>query len=248
MQEIMESLSGQLRETIYSEKELRWLIKLGLFRSGMSGIFEKTTDLPSMIEEVFEGITAHPVSVKLPYLSESIEIDGIKYFHAHGTIPSRENVASAVKRHLKVSNEESSIEMQKRIIEEFFSDYKLIYNGIFLFCEKKPYEYVIYIESGIESMESNINAHVAIRKKIKGEYVITVPTERTVESFIGFYRRQSEVLKRNDIKIWVVNPEEGYMDPLIGYPRDFTLISRFKNPKVATMISSMWRTKVDELD
>ena len=134
------------------------------------------------------------------------------------------------------------------MLKNFFRDYSFFDNGILGFFVKGSYRFAVYPESSLETLNSHMDAHLKIGELIQGEYVITVPTESTIEPFIKFYRGRSEEIRRNEIKVWVVNPEERYVDPLIGYPRDPELINRFRNPKIASMISSLWGGKIEDLD
>ncbi|MEM2991541.1 MAG: hypothetical protein QXQ02_10220, partial [Halobacteria archaeon] len=134
----------------------------------------------------------------------------------------------------------------KSILDDFFKGYearKSIVREYF----KDNYRYAVFI-SLFGDISEDLQAHLNFASKYSGEYAIIKRSDTTPEPFLNFFQQYSEQIKSANIKIWVVDVDKASIDPFIGYPRDLKLLKRFKNPKLATHIESLWRTKVEKID
>ncbi len=247
MEDLITSIGSMLDEGVYSEKELMWIIKEGIFRYRLDMAIQQV-DINSIVRDVFDAFTEHPLSVRTPFFHEKKMMGDVAFYHPHTYVPDERALRDAFERHIDVVNQESIKEMEMKVLIEFFSGYSSYHNGILAFFVKGSYRFVVYPESSIETFEEHLDVHIRAGSISQGGYVVTVPTESSIEPFIKFYRKRAEEIRKGEIKVWVVNPEEGYVDPFIGYPRDPDLIKRFRNPKIASIISSLWRGKVEDLD
>ena len=102
--------------------------------------------------------------------------------------------------------------------------------------------------SRMDEVFDDLNYHLSLAEKNAGRYSVIVPVEKTPKNFIIFYRRHAEDAKKSGLRIWVANPKSLTIDPFIGYPKDLSLIKNFKNPRVASIVSSLWRQEVRDMD
>jgi hypothetical protein len=100
----------------------------------------------------------------------------------------------------------------------------------------------------MDDVFEDLKHHLKLAEIHRGRYCVIVPVERSPKNFINFYRKHSEDAKKSGLRIWVANYKNMTVDPFIGYPKDLSLIRNFKNPRVASMISSFWRSDVREID
>jgi hypothetical protein len=57
------------------------------------------------------------------------------------------------------------------------------------------------------------------------------------------FREKGAKFEAAGIQIWVVNLEQGTIDPFIGYTTDLDIYRQFKNPRLAEMVRSTWGSK-----
>lgn len=244
MREIISEVSNILAgRIIISEWELERIILRALLRKlKLRAIGYKYEDV---VEEIKNSFISEPLSLKNIHFSEKVEIFGEPFFHIHTRYPDKEEIEKVYEEMVKSKRFIDSTFIFDRVMNEFFEGYS-IKEGLLREYSGR-YRYVVSY-SLLEDVELDLETHKEIAKEYSGEYVIVVPTEREVHPFIRFFKRYSEMIKRLNIKIWVADAEKSYVNPFIGYPRDIKLWKKFKNPKSALMISSLWREKVDRID
>lgn len=243
--EIIARLSEILKErVVVSEEEVERLIYrvcLSVLKDEAAGFGDS-----NLVEEVKESLLKEPVTVNSLYFSEKIEVADAVFYHIHTCKPTREQLEFAYEEMLKSRRFLDQIDIMKRILDNFFTGYS-VRDGIVREYAKGKYRYGVFF-SLIEDVGEDVQHHIELAKKYAGEYVVVVPTESTPHPFIKFFKRHSEDVKKADFKIWVVDTQRESVDPFIGYPRDFSLLGRFKNPKLATNIASLWRVNVEEME
>jgi hypothetical protein len=137
------------------------------------------------------------------------------------------------------------IEIMKRILDNFFSDYSARDGIVREYTGNCKYGVFLSL---IDDVGKDIRHHIELARRYAGEYVVAVPTESTPLPFIKFFKHYSEDVKKAGFKVWVVDTQRESVDPFIGYPRDIKLLGRFKNPGLATSIASLWRVNVDKME
>ena len=244
MQEIISEVSNILAgRIIISEWELERIILRALLRRlKLRAIGYKYEDV---VEEIKNSFISEPLSLKNIHFSEKLEIQGEIFFHIHTHFPDEEEIERVYKEMIKSKRFIDSTFIFNRIMDNFFEGYSIKEGLLREYIGK--YRYAVSY-SLLEDVELDLETHKEIAKEYPGEYVIVVPTEREVQPFIRFFKKYSEIVKSLNIKIWVADAEKIYVNPFIGYPRDIKLWKKFKNPKSASMISSLWRGKVDKID
>jgi hypothetical protein len=73
-----------------------------------------------------------------------------------------------------------------------------------------------------------------------GQVVVLVPHEESLDPFVRFFKEKGVQAEEAGLQFWVANMEEGSIDPFIGYTRDPEVYKRFKNPRLSSMVRSMW--------
>ncbi len=197
------------------------------------------------LEEIACSFIDCPLSLKSLHFSEKVEINGIEFYHLHTKVPTKEEVTFAYEEFLRARDLIGNLEKMFETMDKFFLDHSR--RGQFLRIYSKNNRYAVFFTT-IRDCYEDVEVHKEIAKNYDGEYVVAVKVEEKLEEFLKFFKAHSESIKRTNVKIWVVNPQRMSVDPFIGYPKDFSLISRFKNPRFATQINSLWRVKVDEID
>ena len=98
----------------------------------------------------------------------------------------------------------------------------------------------------IKSVPSFISANPMLMEKSETaeENVIAVPTEKTPAPFISFFREQDV----GDAMIWVVDVKRYTIDPFIGIPEDSAIEHNFANPKQARRAVSIWMKRMQFAD
>jgi hypothetical protein len=76
------------------------------------------------------------------------------------------------------------------------------------------------------------------------DYILLVPSGENLEPFMQFFREKGAASEESGIQIWVVNLEQGNIDPFIGYTTDLDIYRQFKNPRLAEMVRTTWGSKV----
>jgi hypothetical protein len=82
-----------------------------------------------------------------------------------------------------------------------------------------------------------------LRQDPEADYIILVPSGDNLEPFMKFFREKGAIFEEAEIQIWVVNLEQGSIDPFIGYTTDLDIYRQFKNPRLAEMVRSTWGSK-----
>lgn len=197
------------------------------------------------LQEISRSFIECPISIKNLHFSEEFEVYGIKFYHPHTVKPSKEDFEIAYMEFLKSKKLFDNLEEMKRVTDRFFKNYKS--SGEFFRVYNGKSKYGVFY-STIEDLQEDLEIHKKVSKNFNGEYVVCVVTEESVQLFYRFFKRMSEEVKRAGIKVWVVDPHSKCIDPLVGYPRDVSLIEGFRNPKIATIINSLWRVNVEKID
>ncbi len=249
---ILSKLSKLIDNEIVSEKEIEVKLSRAILRSlGMESNvkFELNfTPLPEfsrLLEDVKESLFDVPHSISSPHFSEKFELEGIVFYHVHTCKLDAEKVERAYSNYLKARKFLDVLPKLKKVVDRFFSGYS-VRDGVLRKYEGKQKTWVFF--TTMDDLFEDLDFHLKLASKLKGRYSVIVPTEKTPKNFIKFFREHSEDAKRAGLRIWVVNAEDETIDPFIGYPKDLSLIKNFKNPRIASIISSYWRYEVKELD
>lgn len=197
------------------------------------------------LEEIVCSFVECPLSLKSLHFSERVEINGIEFYHLHTKVPSSEELAFAYEQFLHAKDFLSRLEKMFEAVDRFFEGYSK--HGQYLRVYSKRNRYAVFFTT-IRDCYEDVELHVNFAEGYEGEYIVAVKVEEKLDDFLKFFKAHSERFKKANAKLWVVNPEKMSVDPFIGYPKDFSLISRFRNPKFATQINSLWRVKVEEID
>jgi hypothetical protein len=244
MNEIIRELSNMLLNRVVitceeiERKAIRAIIK--------AKSIEALTLEEELIKEVVKSYVECPISLQSFHYSEKIEVENIAFYHLHTSKPSKADYEKAYAEFLISKQFLDSYGKMKSIADEFFKDHGLR-KGIVREYFKDKYRYAVFY-SLLEDISEDLQAHLKFASKYSAEYVIITPSEKTPEPFINFFQKYSEQIKAANIKIWVADVDKASIDPFIGYPKDFKLLKRFKNPKLATHIESLWRTKIEKID
>ncbi len=173
------------------------------------------------------------------------EKEGIKFYVREKSLVELEDFKISLDEYEKSKKFFDSLHVMRAVTDSFFEGYE-VDGGEYIrrYVSSDKIYNVVY--SLIEDVYEDFEVHKKLSRSFQGVYAIVVPTEKKIDPFLEFYTQYSEEAKRERIRIWVVNTAEKSIDPFIGYPNDLTLVKRFKNPKLASIMSSLWRTKVDE--
>lgn len=241
--EVIEKLAENLcNRVVVTEEELkRKTLRIALKVHG----FEMVNFTNEQVNEIVQNFIDSPITLNSLYFSEKVDCYGIKFYHLHTKKPSPRDFEIAYEEFLKSKEFLDNLETLMKSADKFFFDYNK--KGHFLRIYSRKNSYCVFF-STISDVFEDANLHIELAKKFNGEYILIVQTEKDPKDFIRFFKNHSEEFKRADVKIWVANQRNLGIDPFIGYPKDLTLISRFRNPKSASLINSLWRTKVDEID
>ncbi len=245
---ILLELSKLIDNEIVSEKEIEVKLLRTILRNLKIESDIDTSNLPefsTLLEEVKESLFEIPHSITSPYFSERLELDDVVFYHLHTRKPDAEKIKRAYDNYLKAKEFLDTLPKIKEITDRFFSGYS-VEEGIIRKYEGRQKVWVFF--TTMEDLFEDLDFHLNLASKLKGRYCVIVPTEKTPKNFIKFFKERSEDAKMAGLRIWVANPKNGTIDPFIGYPKDLNLIKNFKNPKIASLISSYWRSEVKELD
>jgi len=242
--EVIERLSEMLKgRKIVSKDELeRHTLRALLEVVGLEIINIKR----EFVEEIVRSLIEYPITIKSPYYSEELKIEGITFYYPHTETPGDEDFKIAYTEYIKSKKLVGQLENLIQITDGFFQGYQNRGKIARLYTKNKFRYLVIY--SIIDDLFNDFEVHKELKSNFSGEYVIVVPTEDDISKFYKFYKKRSEDAKRAEIKIWVANTIKNSINPFIGYPKDFKLIKGFENPKIATVIGSLWRVNVKDLD
>ncbi len=244
LREAIKLVSHELSErevvTVEEIKRIATTILLNFYHSDPSADYEK------IVDEIIESLCDEPTTINSLHFSEKLNIQNVEFRHIHTCAPTRELIGEAYDEYIKSKKILDSIDKMKEITDRFFTGYE-VRDGLVRIYTKKRFRYGVFY-SIIDDVERFLNVHERFAKNFEGEYVIVVPTENEITPFLRFFRNNSEKVKEADFRIWVANVDQMSIDPFIGYPKDFTLLKGFRNPKVASQINSLWREKIDKID
>jgi len=244
LRSVIRGVSERLRDReVVTEEEIRRIaLRVMLEQFGS----EEVNEIDDLLSAVVESLCNEPVSVESLHYSERLSIEGVNFRHLHTCSPTEEKLNLAYQEWLKSKRFLESIDIMKEVTDRFFSGYS-VNDGLIRLYRKNRYRYGVFY-SIIDDVSQDISIHEHVAGSFNGEYVVVVPTEERLTSFIEFFKSHSERVKRAGFRIWVVNVEERTIDPFIGYPKDFLLLKGFKNPKIASQINSLWRSSIEEID
>ncbi|RLI79517.1 hypothetical protein DRP05_03585 [Archaeoglobales archaeon] len=246
MNEIIKTLSEMLKEReVTTREELERRAIRAVIKS--KSIEALNLDY-NLIEEIVDSYIECPVSLSCIHFSEKVEIGGVSFYHLHTTKPTREQFEEAYYEYTISKRLLDATDGLDKIINNFFSGYS-VKEGVIKEYSNNKHKYAVFY-SLIDDVGEDIQSHIEFAKEYKkydGEYVIVTLTEKNPNPFIKFFKNHSEKIKAANIKIWVADVDKDCIDPFIGYPKDFKLIKGFKNPKLASIINSLWRVKVDDV-
>ncbi|MEM0330854.1 MAG: hypothetical protein QXW84_05715 [Archaeoglobaceae archaeon] len=242
MLELIESLSEMLSgRVVVSEEEL----KHKALRAGLKVLgFGIKNFGEGELREVVLSFIECPISVKSLYFSEKILINGVPFYHLHTKKPQQSDLEIAYREFLKSKSFLDNLKRIMDLTDKFFEGYAK--EGYFLRFYTSDYKFAVYFTT-VSDLKNDSEIHLKLAENFDGEYVTIVQTEEKPTEFVELFKIYSERFKRGGVKVWVANPKDG-IDPFIGYPKDLKLLSRFKNPKLASRIDALWREKVEELD
>ncbi len=237
---VSHELSGREVVTAEEIKRIAMTVLLEFYDGSQS------VDFQEIIDGVVESLCEEPSTINSLHYPETLKLNEIEFRHAHTCSPTQELVGEAYAEYLKSKKLLESLGIMKRITDRFFTEYD-INEGLLKIYTKKKFRYGVFYTL-IDDVERFLDIHERVSDRFDGEYVVVVPTENEVTPFLRFFRRNSERVKNAGFRIWVANTDQMTIDPFIGYPKDFTLLRGFKNPKVASRINSLWRERVDQLE
>ncbi len=203
-------------------------------------------DFEEIADRVTNSMCSEPETINSLFYSEKIDLGGIEFRHTHTCSPTGDLVGEAYDEYLKSKRLFDSLDRMKSVTDRFFSGYG-VEDGLVRIYTKNKFRYGVFY-SLIDDVERFLDIHEDFSRNFDGEYVVAVTTETEIFPFLRFFRKNSDRVSDAGMKIWVINVDQMSIDPFIGYPKDFTLLKGFKNPKVASQINSLWREKVDQID
>ncbi|MDI9641907.1 MAG: hypothetical protein QXQ38_06385 [Archaeoglobaceae archaeon] len=243
MLEVIEALSEMLsNRVIVSEEELRRkALRAGLRALGIGMKSFTEEDLKEVVLSFIET----PVSVKSTYFSEKVSLNGVQFYHLHTKKPQKSDIELAYSEYLKSKTFMGNLKALIDSADKFFEGFSR--EGYFLRLYTSKSKFAVFFTT-VSDLKEDAEIHLRLAQSFDGEYAVILQTEEKPTEFVEIFRLYSEKFKRANAKVWVANPKDGGIDPFIGYPKDLRLLSRFKNPKLASRINSLWREKVNELD
>ncbi len=219
-------------ENYTSEEEVERLVERFALRRKINIKNFKTTIKKAIFEE--------PITLSC-FFPEKLEKMGVTLYSSHG-VRDDKSMKFALNRANRARRILDSYSIAKKILSRFFEVECIEDEPYFLFNRK--YRYRVFI-STVDELEEDLEYHLINSKK--DFYVVILLTESTPLPFIKFFKNYSEKVRGN-FMVWVMDVDREVVDPFIGYPPEGELINKFRNPKLATKIASLWRVKVRELD
>jgi hypothetical protein len=70
--------------------------------------------------------------------------------------------------------------------------------------------------------------------------IILVPSGENLQLFVQFFKERGTVVEETKVQIWVLNLEQGTIDPFMGYTTDMDIYRQFKNPRLAEIVRTTW--------
>lgn len=242
--EIVEECSKILADKrVVSEWEVERALRRAAFRVLGAEVIGKKLD--EVLRNVKRSFLEEPLSVKSLHYSESFEINGERFYHLHTCKPTREEIGVAYDEMVKSRRYVKALKGVGEILRKFFEGYSFKSGLIHEFSGERSYAVSVFL---IGDVSEDLEFHRKLAESYDGEYVVVALTERDILPFLDFFKKHSEEVKKAGFYIWVADEERGYVDPFIGYPKDVKLWKKFRNPKAASMINSLWRIKVEEID
>jgi len=236
MKEIVLKVAEKIGRGIVTEEEVKRVCRRVLFEFGMCPY--------EAIEEICRALLKEPVILSTFY-SDRLEINGVTYYSIHGANLKKEEIEEAYRECVKSRRFLDVLEIMEKIVDNFFYDYSVREGVVREYTGRKKYGVFFTL---LEDLYGDIHTHAKFACQYNGEYAVAVPTESTPNPFIRFFKQYSELVNFSGIKVWVIDVERESIDPFIGYPRDPNLLSRFRNPRLATKVESLWRVNVKEVD
>jgi hypothetical protein len=223
---------------VTSEEEVERLIHRFMLRSTTLNV-----NLSSLLNSVKSALFEEPVTLSC-FFPDRMELDGIVLFCSHSSKPSTTDKLKAFEESVKARRILDALDIAETIFSKFF-EVKPRKEGPFIVYNRGN-GYRLFISS-VEEAEEDIAYHFKAAKEFEENYIVVLLTERTPLPFIRFFKKNSEIIRKNNILIWVMDMYKESVNPFIGYPRDKELIKKFRNPKLATHIESLWRVRVREI-
>ncbi|RLI75527.1 hypothetical protein DRO97_03060 [Archaeoglobales archaeon] len=243
MNEIIKTLSEMLKErVVVTREELERKAIRAIIKSKSVGALNIDYNL---IQEIVDGYIECPISLNCLHFSEKIEIGDLSFYRLHTSKPTKDQFEEAYEECIISRRYIDALDRLDIIVDRFFKEYS-VKEGVVKEYSKNKYKYAVFF-SLIDDVDEDLQAHLDFAQDYDGEYVIVTLTEKTPCPFIKFFKNHSEKTKAANIKIWVADVDRDCIDPFIGYPKDFKLLKGFKNPKLASIINSLWRVKVDKI-
>ncbi len=238
-------LAGEERAATSEEEvdrlALRFLLRKRAETAKITDLITDSSKLSEFSKMVRDALFSEPVTISC-FLPERVEASGCTLFCPHGFKPDVPEKVKAIEEVLKARRISDALDAAHSVFSRFFG-VKPDREGIFLVIRRNG-GYRLFISS-IDELDEDITFHFKLARDFEENYVVVVLTDKTPLPFIKFFRKNSENVRREKILIWVMDEDREYVDPFIGYPPDEELISRFRNPKLATQIESLWRSKVN---
>jgi|Deesub1362A_J573_1020465.scaffolds.fasta_scaffold00292_31 hypothetical protein len=243
LMEISRLLEGRM---VVSEEEVEVIFYRAIIRT-FEGFSAKINPDSGIITEVKESLFHAPHSINSPHFSDLIEIAGNKFYHIHTWKPDKGELEHAYRMLLRSKRLLASIPEMTAITDRFFNGYSPVNGIIREYVNSTGKNYGVFY-STIEEVEEDLESHLEISKDYGGRYSVIVLTEKNPKHFIKFFKKHSEDAKKAGLRIWVADTNKKTLDPFIGYPKDLKLLKNFKNPRLASIISSLWRVDVNRID
>ncbi len=221
-------LSGR---SVTSEEEVERLVFRWLVRN-----FKKADEM--FVDSVKKALFDEPVSLSCFFPDR---VEGLFTFHGHS--PETWEKKEAVEEMLRARRISDGIDVAKTTLSGFFG-VRAKEDLPYLVFERDP-NYRVFV-SDVWELERDIDFHIMAAERFEEVYAVVVLTEKTPLPFVKFFKKHSERVRIAKLLVWVLDPEREWLNPFIGYPPDRELIGRFRNPRLATEIESLWRVNVRE--
>jgi hypothetical protein len=202
-------------------------------------------------EKVAAGIFANmlggaPIFFDIPKLDTYTLLNGRIFHFVHTEKYSKQDFDNAYRK-FQASFSELETILQKNladILVEFMKDagYQLAEKPSHVFrFEAKGRAANCIICTSVNSIKID-----DCPKDSDADCIIVVPSAESLEPFIKFFRTSGAALEEAKIQVWIVNLEQGTVDPFIGYTTDLDIYRQFRNPRLAEMVRSTWGSKVHD--
>jgi len=245
MEEKIKLVFGELkewvnREKIVSQPELLCKIKSALkkhFSKDELEEFAKERGEPTAF--FMKAVTGPvPLSIHAPHLSERGVYRGETFYFSHTVDRERVDFEKLLEK-LRTFRLERSIQIVQEVLEK--AGYLVMRENETLKAIKNQREMTIVFFKSVEDAHREVDDRI---DEFKGK-ILVVPTGSRLEPFYEFYRRKANKILESNIAVWVAQVEEGTVSPFIGvFPgeKDKEVMEQFGKPRLAAMISSLWKT------